>query len=80
MISRRVVAGFVLLSLAPRVAFSQSRDVRRLGVLLVERLDDPTALREGLAALGWREGANLRIDWRLPAVTALSSIAMQQNS
>ena len=70
MISRRVFAGLALLMLAPRVAFSQSRDVRRLGVLLVERLDDPTAqarptaLSKGLAALGWREGTNLRIDWR----------------
>jgi len=70
MISRRVFAGLALLTLAPRVAFSQSRDVRRLGVLLIERLDDPTAqarptaLSKGLAALGWREGTNLRIDWR----------------
>ena len=70
MISRRVFAGLALLTLAPRVPFSQSRDVRRLGVLLIERLDDPTAqarptaLSKGLAALGWREGTNLRIDWR----------------
>ena len=72
MISRRVFAGLALLTLAPRVAFSQPRDdARRLGVLLVERLEDhptaqarPTALLEGLAALGWREGTNLRIDWR----------------
>src|ERR1051325_6751472 len=68
MISRRVFAELALLTLAPRVAFSQSR--RRLAVLLVDRLEDPTAqarptaLREGLAALGWREGINLRIDWR----------------
>jgi hypothetical protein len=56
------------MALAPPAAFSQSRDgVRRLGVLLAERPDNrirATALLQGLAALGWREGGNLHIDWR----------------
>src|ERR1043166_2356466 len=70
MISRRLFAGLAVMGLGAPAAFSQSRDARRLGVLLVERLEDPTAqarptaLREGLAALGWREGTNLHIDWR----------------
>jgi putative ABC transport system substrate-binding protein len=68
MISRRVFAGLAVMALAPPAAFSQSRDgVRRLGVLLAERPDNQiraTALLQGLAALGWHEGGNLRIDWR----------------
>jgi putative ABC transport system substrate-binding protein len=68
MITRRAFAGLAVIPWVPSTAFSQSRDrVRRLGVLLVERPDDKTrttALLEGLAALGWREGVNLHIDWR----------------
>jgi putative ABC transport system substrate-binding protein len=43
---------------------------RHLGVLMGNRPDDPVglafaaALVQGLGALGWREGGNLRIDWR----------------
>jgi putative ABC transport system substrate-binding protein len=51
----------------PRAAFG---GVRRLGVLTTPAEDDPifkqraAALTEGLAAHGWNEGDNLRIDWR----------------
>ena len=49
MISRRVFAGLTLLTLAQRAAFSQSRDVRRLGVRLptlsVFRISTETAWR-----------------------------------
>jgi len=44
--------------------------MRRLGVLTVLAADDPiaqlrtAALIEALAALDWREGSNLHIDWR----------------
>jgi len=66
-----LIAAAAALALLPVAASAQSRDgMRRLGVLLSERADDPAAqarpaaLREGLSALGWHEGANLRIDWR----------------
>ncbi|SDT61546.1 ABC transporter substrate-binding protein [Bradyrhizobium canariense] len=55
----------------PLVARAQPRDgIRRLGVLLANHENDPVgqgfaaALVRGLGALGWREGGNLRIDWR----------------
>jgi putative tryptophan/tyrosine transport system substrate-binding protein len=44
--------------------------MRRLGVLISLRANDPesqayaAALAQGLGALGWKEGGNLRIDWR----------------
>src|SRR5690349_1832672 len=48
----------------------QSDQMRRLGVLTMFGANDPAgqargaALIEGLAALNWQEGRNLRIDWR----------------
>jgi putative ABC transport system substrate-binding protein len=55
----------------PLAARAQPRDeIRSLGVLMANRENDPVgqgfaaALVKGLAALGWREGGNLRIDWR----------------
>lgn len=55
----------------PSTAQTPLRDgPRRLGVLMGNRADDPVAgvytasLMQGLRALGWREGANLRVDWR----------------
>lgn len=64
------------------VAMARSHDakVRRLGVLLYDSASTwdwlRPALRQGLAALGWVEGGNLRIEWshadgdaaRLPAL------------
>ncbi|MDB5611699.1 MAG: putative transport system substrate-binding protein [Bradyrhizobium sp.] len=55
----------------PLTAQAQPQDgIRRLGVLMANRESDPVgkafaaALVKGLGALGWREGGNLRIDWR----------------
>lgn len=63
-----VVAGATL----PVAAQAQPapEGVRRLGVLTVVAASDPVSkvraavLKEALAAFGWREGGNLRIDWR----------------
>src|SRR5207245_2848786 len=55
---------------SPLVARAQSTRLCRLGVLLPLLADDPVAksraaaLIQGLAALDWRAGVNLRIDWR----------------
>src|SRR6266566_9730100 len=66
---RAILAGITAL-LAPRSLFAQtpSRDgPRRLGVLMGNLADDPVgqtyfaSLMQGLRALDWREGANLRI-------------------
>jgi putative ABC transport system substrate-binding protein len=44
--------------------------MRRLGVLMTTLATDPAGLAraaafvQGLGALGWKEGGNLRIDWR----------------
>jgi len=46
---------------------------RRIGVLMNNAEGDPegqaraAALRQGLAELGWKEGANLRVEWRWTA-------------
>jgi ABC-type uncharacterized transport system substrate-binding protein len=60
-----------VLALRPLVAQTQSRDgMRRLGVLMGGGEDDPSglsraaALVQGLGALNWHDGGNLRIDWR----------------
>lgn len=47
--------------------------MRRVGVLMSNAEGDPegqaraAALRQGLAELGWKEGGNLRVDWRWSA-------------
>jgi putative tryptophan/tyrosine transport system substrate-binding protein len=55
----------------PIAARAQSGDgMRRLGVLMLSLASDPegqanaAALVQGLGALNWHEGGNLRIDWR----------------
>jgi putative ABC transport system substrate-binding protein len=55
---------------SPLVAQAQQSDrVRRIAVLMNNAEDDPegqargAAFRQGLQALGWTEGSNLRIDW-----------------
>jgi putative ABC transport system substrate-binding protein len=55
----------------PLAARAQQRDrLRRVGVLEGNRANDPqaqanaAALVQGLAALNWKEGDNLRVDWR----------------
>jgi putative tryptophan/tyrosine transport system substrate-binding protein len=69
---RAILAGIAAL-LAPRALMAQapSRDgPRRLGVLMGNLADDPVgqtytaSLTQGLHALDWQEGGNLRIDWR----------------
>src|SRR5215472_9708269 len=51
------------------VRAQQSDRMRRIAVLMNNAEDDPegqargTAFRQGLQALGWTEGSNLRIDW-----------------
>jgi putative tryptophan/tyrosine transport system substrate-binding protein len=72
--TRRAVFTGIAAALAPRplVAQAQSRcGMRRLGVLMGgSGSDDPlgqaraAALMQGLGALNWRDGGNLRIDWR----------------
>src|SRR6266480_5724058 len=51
----------------------QSDRMRRIAVLMNNAEDDPegqaraAAFRQGLQALGWTEGKNLRIDWHWTA-------------
>jgi putative ABC transport system substrate-binding protein len=67
-----VVVGATLGAVLPRAAWAQQprEGVRRLGALTVTAPNDPVSkgraavLRESLAALDWKEGANLRLDWR----------------
>ena len=70
---RRAVLAGIAASLAPHPLRAQTppRDgTKRLGVLMGNLASDPVAqsytaaLMQGLRALGWREGDNLRIDWR----------------
>src|SRR6478736_987332 len=69
---RAILAGITTL-LAPRSLAAQTplRDrPRRLGVLMGNLANDPVgqtytaSLMQGLGALDWHEGGNLRIDWR----------------
>ena len=71
--TRRTFLATIVASLAsrPLAAQAQPRDgMRRLGVLMGQPASDPevqaraAALVQGLGALNWREGGNLRIDWR----------------
>jgi len=70
--TQRAIFAGIAVALAPRplVAQAQPRDgMRRLGVLMGGS-DDPVgqtraaALVQGLGALNWHDGGNLRIDWR----------------
>jgi putative tryptophan/tyrosine transport system substrate-binding protein len=69
---RAVLAGIVaILAQRPLMAQTPAQDgPRRLGVLMGNLADDPVAqtyvaaLMQGLRALDWQEGTNLRIDWR----------------
>jgi putative ABC transport system substrate-binding protein len=55
------------------VRAQQSDRMRRIAVLMNNAEDDPegqaraAAFRQGLQALGWTEGKNLRIDWHWTA-------------
>jgi putative ABC transport system substrate-binding protein len=70
---RRTVLAGIAAALAPRSLMAQTlaRDgPRRLSVLMGNLADDPVgqtyvaSLMQGLRALGWQEGRNLRVDWR----------------
>ena len=58
-------------AILPRIVHAQSSQLRRLAVLMGNPEGDPRAevnlkaLREGLRTLGWIEGKNIRIDYRL---------------
>ena len=64
-----LMAGIFALPVAARGQEATDR-TRRLSVLSVTSADDPIAqartavLNDTLAALDWREGVNLRVDWR----------------
>ena len=70
--TRRTVLAGIAAALAPgsQAALAQRGATRRLGVLSVLDAADPTtkatdtALVDGLSTLGWKDGGNLRIDWR----------------
>src|SRR5665213_335230 len=69
--TRRTVLAGIAATLAPRAQAQQSNGMRRVGVLMPGISNDPllgqvysAALIQGLAALNWREGYNLRLDWR----------------
>ena len=73
MIGRReFIAGLGSSTACLGAARTQDR-IRRIGVLLFSAEDDPVtqarlaALREGLEAVGWTAGCNLRIDYRFGA-------------
>ena len=59
-------------ALAPAIARAQGH-VRRVGVLMgygqadAGASDDAAALMRGLAALGWKEGGNIHVEWRWAA-------------
>ena len=68
---REVIALLGTAAVWPQPARAQQGErVRRIGVLLAATADDPeyqarmAAFQEGLAALGWTEGRNVRIDTR----------------
>jgi putative ABC transport system substrate-binding protein len=64
----------VVWSLAARA--QQREKMRRIGVLMTLRADDPeglarvTAFAQGLQELGWRDGRDVRIDYRWAAADA----------
>ena len=69
---RREFIGLVIGATVPLAARAElpREGMRRLGALSVTASDDPVSkararvLSESLAALGWNEGGDLRIDWR----------------
>jgi putative ABC transport system substrate-binding protein len=71
--TRRAVLAEIAAAFAPGARIGQAQPdggMRRLGVLMPQRADNPVgqaraaALVQGLGALSWTEGSNLRIDWR----------------
>jgi putative tryptophan/tyrosine transport system substrate-binding protein len=71
--TRRAVLAGIAASLAPLRAQAQQDAPRRLGVLVgtvasdAQGQKDTADLMQGLGALGWKEGGNLRVEWRWAA-------------
>jgi putative ABC transport system substrate-binding protein len=72
---REIIAGLGSAAAWPVVARAQQADrLRRVGVLMAIDEKDPhlrdriAAFRDGLVKLGWVEGRNLRIDYRITGV------------
>src|SRR6184192_1758075 len=67
---RRLLLASAALALTPGAAMAQAAKTRRLGVLMSIDKGDPetkarlAALAQGLKEFGWRDGGNLRIDYR----------------
>jgi putative ABC transport system substrate-binding protein len=67
---RQLLLAGAVLAVTPGAATPQATKLRRVGVLTSIPKSDPetaerfTAFTQGLKALGWREGGNLRIDYR----------------
>jgi putative ABC transport system substrate-binding protein len=68
---REFIAGFGSAATWPLAARAQQPDrMRRIGVLMSQAADNPsapgqiTAFAQGLQALGWTAGSNVRIDYR----------------
>ena len=63
----------------------QAERVRRIGVLMAATADDPEnqtrigAFHQGLAALGWTDGRNLRVDTRWAATNADAFASTRSN-
>lgn len=80
-----MLLGGALASRPVAVRAQQRERSRRMGVLMGAGESDPEsqrrieALRQGLAALGWREGDNLKIEWRWGGgdVKRMSSLAAE---
>jgi putative ABC transport system substrate-binding protein len=70
---RRILLTAMAAGLMPGRLLARPLPLRRLGVLWSGRADDPvnksrvSALVGGLAALGWGENGNLKIEWRWTA-------------
>jgi putative tryptophan/tyrosine transport system substrate-binding protein len=73
MTTRRTIFAGIAAALLPGHLAAQEPTqggMRRLGVLMTTLASDPAgqaraaAFVQGLGALGWKEGGNLRIDWR----------------
>jgi putative ABC transport system substrate-binding protein len=73
MMTRRTIIAGIAAALLPGPLAAQAPTqggMRRLGVLMTTLASDPAgqaraaAFVQGLGALGWKEGGNLRIDWR----------------